>query len=78
MLQNEIGSLTFLRESHSDNDFLVDTGVAVSVFPHRHPTVSSLKKADGEPIHSWGTVTKDLFFGSKIFLMSLPPLLSPF
>jgi len=51
--------------------FLVDTGAAVSVFPHKSSAVSSgppLCGADGKPIASWGSVTRSLCFGLQTFL----------
>jgi len=68
---NTLGGLIFLQDSVSEQRFLVDTGAAVSVLPHRSSAPSSgtpLTGADGRPIASWGTVKKKLSFGLRTFL----------
>jgi hypothetical protein len=68
---NTLGGLIFLQDSVSEQRFLVDTGAAVSVLPHRSTAPSSgtpLTGADGRPIASWGTVKKSLTFGIRTFL----------
>ena len=66
---NSLGSgLIFLKDQKSDQSFLVDTGAAVSVLPHRSnstPTGPALTGADGKSIASWGKVVKTLCFGAK-------------
>ncbi len=52
---------------------MVDTGAAVSVFPHRSsaaPSGPPLTGADGRSIPSWGTVKKTLSFGLRTFICS--------
>jgi hypothetical protein len=64
--ENALGGLLFLQDSVSKQQFLADTGAAVSVFPHWSPAASSgplLSGADGKPISAWGKVTKKLNFG---------------
>ncbi len=59
--------------SVSKQQFLVDTGAAVSVFPHRSTTATSgplFSGADGKPISAWGKVTKKLTFGLHTFIVS--------
>jgi hypothetical protein len=70
---NALGGLIFLQDSQSQQQFLVDTGAAVSVFPHRSAAATSgplLTGADGKPISSWGRVTKKLNFGQHTFVVS--------
>jgi hypothetical protein len=70
---NALGSLIFLQDSVSKQQFLVDTGAAVSVLPHRSSAASSgplLSGADGKPISAWGKVTKKLNFGLHTFIVS--------
>jgi hypothetical protein len=57
----------------SEQRFLVDTGAAVSVFPHRSsaaPSGPPLTGADGRSIPSWGSVKKTLSFGLRTFSCS--------
>jgi cleavage and polyadenylation specificity factor subunit 1 len=57
----------------SNQQFLVDAGVVVSVFPHRSSAASSgplLAGADGKPISACGKVTKKLNFGLHTFIVS--------
>ena len=68
---NTLGDLVFLQDTATEQRFLVDTGAAVSVFPHRSSAPSSgtlLVGADGRSIPSWGTVTRNLCFGVRTFL----------
>jgi hypothetical protein len=49
--------------------YLVDTGAAVSVFPHRGPPAAAsrdLSGPDGCPILSWGQVIRQLTFGKLV------------
>jgi hypothetical protein len=65
--------MVFLRDDVSDQKYLVDTGAAVSVYPHKSPSSSSgpsLVAADGRSIASWGRTTKRLVFGASTFLVS--------
>jgi hypothetical protein len=53
---NAVGVLIYLTDSISKKTFLVDTGAAVSVFPHSGPTHkadSYLTGPDNKPIRSW-------------------------
>ncbi len=62
--------LIFLRDNVSGKKFLVDTGAAVSVFPHRSSFPASgppLVAADGRPIASWGKCTLQLSFSGHLF-----------
>jgi hypothetical protein len=57
---NALGGLIYLQDTATEQKFLVDTGAAVSVLPHRSQAPSSgvpLTGADGRPIASWGNVT---------------------
>ncbi len=70
---NALGGLIFLQDSVSKQQFHVDTGAAVSVFPHRSSAATSgplLAGADGKPISAWGRVTKKLNFGLHTFIVS--------
>jgi hypothetical protein len=70
---NALGGLIFLQDSISKKQFLVDTGAAASVFPHRSSAATSgplLSGADGKPISAWGKVTKKLHFGLHTFIVS--------
>jgi len=63
--------------------FLVDTGAAVSVLPHRSAAPSSgvpLTGADRRPIASWGTTLKDFASDSALSCVSLswPPYQNPY
>ena len=52
---------------------MVDTGAAVSVFPHRSsaaPSGPPLTGADGRSIPSWGSIKKTLSFGLRTFICS--------
>jgi len=65
--------MVFLKDETSGHDFLVDTGAAVSVLPHRSsspPSGPALVAADGRGIASWGRTTKRLVFGALSFLVS--------
>ncbi len=67
---NALGGLIFLQDSVSKQQFLVDTGAAVSVFPPRSSAATSgplLAGADGKPISAWGKVTN---FGLHTFIVS--------
>ena len=63
-------SLLYLTDKLSNRRFLVDTGAAVSVFPHSSMEPSSglpLTAANGNKISSWGTRTIPLRFGKRSF-----------
>ena len=63
-------SLLYLQDRLSSRRFLVDTGAARSVFPHRSSTPSSgpvLSAADGNSIKSWGLRTLPLQFADRHF-----------
>jgi hypothetical protein len=71
---NALGGLIFLQDLVSKQKFLVDTGAAVSVFPHRSTTATScplLTGADGKPISAWGKVTKSSLLVSTLSLSRL-------
>ena len=60
--------LFYLKDSLSGRLFLVDTGAAASVFPHRSdspPSDLRLTAANGKGIASWGSRTLLLRFDSK-------------
>jgi hypothetical protein len=68
---NALGGLVFLQDDKSKQNFLVDTGAAVSVLPHTEPAAPTgppLAGADGKSIPSWGSVTRTLSFGLRTFL----------
>ena len=70
---NALGGLVYLQDSSSEQRFLVDTGAAVSVFPHRSsaaPSGPPLTGADGRSIPSWGSIKKTLSFGLHTFICS--------
>ena len=63
-------ALLYLHDSLSSRRFLVDTGAARSVFPHRSSTPTSgpvLSAADGNVIRSWGERTLPLQFSGRRF-----------
>ena len=67
------GSLTYLRDSLTNRDFLVDTGASRSVFPHRSaapPSGPRLLMADGCPCPAWGSRVLPLQFGGSRFEFS--------
>ncbi len=68
---NALGGLVFLQDDKSKQNFLVDTGAAVSVLPHTEPVAPTgppLAGTDGKTIPSWGSVTRTLSFGLRTFL----------
>jgi hypothetical protein len=68
---NAVGSLVYLQDDKTKQKYLVDTGGAVSVLPHKQsstPTGPILAGADGKTIPSWGSVTRSLSFGMRTFL----------
>jgi len=68
---NALGGLVYLQDDKSKQKFLVDTGAAVSVLPHKQsstPTGPILAGADGKTIPSWGSVTRSPSFGMSTFL----------
>jgi hypothetical protein len=70
---NSLGGLIFLEDSVSRQPFLVDTGAAVSVYPHHSSKAATgppLVGADGKSIAAWGRVSKKLVFGAATFLCS--------
>jgi hypothetical protein len=67
---NAVGVLIYLADSVTGGTFLVDTGAAVSVYPHNGPAATAesfLTGPDNKPIKSWGTITKLLCFGGRKF-----------
>ena len=63
--------LLYLRDSVSSHRFLVDTGAAISVFPHTSSKPSSnfdLVAANGSAIHSWEKLHFILQFGQHRFV----------
>jgi hypothetical protein len=68
---NAVGVLIYLADTISNKKtFLVDTGAAVSVFPHSgpaHKADSYLTGLDNKPIHSWGNKMINVCFGGHIF-----------
>jgi hypothetical protein len=70
---NALGGLVYLQDRTTEQRFLVDTGAAVSVFPHcsaAAPSGLPLTGADGRSIPSWGSVKKTLNFGLRTFICS--------
>jgi hypothetical protein len=68
-----LGGLVYLQDRTTEQRFLVDTGAAVSVFPHRSaaaPSGPPLTGADGRSIPSWGSIKKTLNFGLRTFICS--------
>ena len=64
------GLLINLLDVLTNRQFLVDTGVSCSVFPHQSsaaPTDPRLLMADGRPKKSWGCRTLPLQFGDRHF-----------
>ena len=67
---NALGGLIYLRDVPSGTKYLVDTGAAISVFPHstgEPPSGPPIVGADGKAIPSYGYVTRSLTFGSRSF-----------
>jgi hypothetical protein len=65
-----VGILIYLTDSISGKTFLVDTGAASSVFPHKGLLFTAercLSGPDNKPILSWGNITKKLCFGGQFF-----------
>ena len=63
-------SLLYLHDRLSSPRFLVDTGAARSVFPHKSSSPTSgpvLSAADGNSIKSWGLRTLPLQFAGRHF-----------
>lgn len=63
-------SLLYLKDSLSNRFFLVDTGAALSVYPHQSSEPCSslnLVSADGSYIKSWGERLLPLKFGNRRF-----------
>jgi hypothetical protein len=62
--------LIFLKDDLTGDNFLVDTGATLSVVPHNakvSPSGPTLNGANGLPIPTWGTVTKNVRFQGKTF-----------
>jgi hypothetical protein len=60
----------FLKDTATGIVYLVDTGAAVSVFPHCGPPQTASRELlgpDGRHIPSWGQVQRTLLFGGKNF-----------
>jgi hypothetical protein len=68
------GGMIFLQDDSSKQNFLVDTGVVVSVLS-RHssspPSGPSLSGADRQNIPCWGSIRRCLSFGLLILLHHL-------
>ena len=65
--------LLYLNDNLSNRLFLVDSGAAISVLPHKSnasPTANSLVSASGQSIPSWGTRTVPLSFNGRRFSWS--------
>jgi len=70
---NNLGGLIFLQDDKTKQQFLVDTGAAVSLLPYRSsepPSGPGLSGPDGKPIPSWGTVSRRLTCGLHTFFVS--------
>ena len=70
--------LLYVHDDCSGFDFLVDTGAAVSLFPHSSktpPSPSNLRTADGSPLPTWGTRRMKLNLGGKEYAWNF--LLAP-
>ena len=64
------GLLIYLQDVLTNHQFLVDTGVSCSVFPHHSSaalTGPCLRMDDGRPMKSWGCKTLPLQFGNHPF-----------
>ena len=62
--------LIFLMDELTNDKYLVDTGATLSLFPctsKNPPSGPLLKGADGQPIPSWGFVSKTVQFHGKLF-----------
>jgi hypothetical protein len=68
-------SLIYLKDCFTHITYLVDTGAALSLIPHRSPLPSSgpsIVNANGDAIPSWQFVSKNLRFGSNNFVHYFP------
>ena len=64
------GGLLYLRDDLSGQDFLVDTGAALSLLPSQQsipPGPRRLRQADGSNLPSWGRRIVPLQFGGHTF-----------
>ena len=64
------GDLIYINDDISKRRFLVDTGAAFSIFPHRFSASSSgprLFNVKGLPIKCWGEQPMTLCFGGRRF-----------
>ncbi len=62
--------LIFLTDELTRDKCLVDTGATLNIVPCNSKTTPSgplLKRADGQPIPSWGFVQKTVQFQGKLF-----------
>ena len=65
--------LLYLYDDHNGLDFLVDTGAAVSLFPHQSVQPCGprrLRQADGSALPSWGRRNFKLSFAGREFNFS--------
>jgi hypothetical protein len=65
--------MIFLQDNENKQRFLVDTGAAFSVFPHRSqstPAGPPLSGADGKDIPCWGQIRRRLNFGLRTFFVT--------
>jgi hypothetical protein len=63
-------ALIYLKDSSTHTSYLVDSGAALSLVPHRsllQPTGLVIVNANGGTIPSWQFVTKSLYFGKYRF-----------
>jgi hypothetical protein len=59
--------LIFLTDELTNHRYLVDTGATLSIVPCMSNTGPLVKWADGQPIPSWGFVSKTIQFQGKLF-----------
>ena len=74
------GKLIFLHNAVSGRRFLVDTGAARSVLPHRFSATADgprLVGADGRPIPTWKTISINLQFVVQKFTFHFFPRRCP-
>ena len=71
LISTHVGEkIIFLHDAISGRHFLVDTGAARSVFPHRSSATAEgprLVGADGRAIPTWNTIAIHLQFGAQKF-----------
>ncbi len=65
--------LIFLTDKLTNDRYLVDTGATLRIVPcnkNSNPSGPLLKGADGQPIPSWGFISKTVQFQGKLFTSS--------